>query len=509
MTAEDGSFRTINDISNYVYNLAIITATGVAENGQKQSIDVWSKVSYECTGNIITSPCDLPNSRGGTLSPDCIVYLWNNQGSKKLWNGQDSPIGPTYYTSDAISLFKRGSTLRACQATGTLSPVTADGSMKNDIVAYWQSKGDLNTVKKLMADLHSAANAQAVSDDQLAPYFTQCYGNIDFAKPVPYVPPPPPPPPPSLSSLLCLFHHWTQTPPHILMTKNGKEWFVPNLPPLPPSGRVFITKLNNIYYLACSSQGGVLHMSNDGRNWQPMVQANSRFNQGFYPMGLIAYNNKLYIGMYDKGFFSSADYGNTWTHIDIYASHLSEMKVINNKLYFVNRYSISEFDETNNTSKPISPSFMGGNSSVNHLGYDPYTNTYLIVCSLPDQGDIKAKLFFWSNDLINWSQSTGNWRTGKYAGFHNLTKAFGKWWATGNDSSLLVCSEDGGKSWNEVKPPAWSHGHLFFYADTLNYWGRDSPSNQFYSTRDGITWEQNKTVDSIMNGEYLHMHSIA
>jgi hypothetical protein len=194
MTAEDGSFRTINDISDYIYNLAIITATGIDQSGKKQSIDGWSNASYECTGNIITSPCDLPNSRGNILSPDCIIYLWNNQGSKKLWNGQDSPIGPTYYTSDAVSLFKRGSTLRACQTTGTLSPVSPNGSTKNDIVAYWQSKGDLNTVKKLMADLHRAANAQAVADDKLAPYFTQCYGNVDFAKPVPYVAPPPPPP---------------------------------------------------------------------------------------------------------------------------------------------------------------------------------------------------------------------------------------------------------------------------------------------------------------------------
>jgi len=193
MTAEDGSFRTINDISDYIYNLAIITATGIDQNGKKQSIQEWSNSSVLCTGNIISSPCELADSKGGTLSAECIVYLWNNEGSKKLWNGQNSPIGPTYYINDAKSLFKKGSTLRACQATGTLSPVTADGSIKNDIIAYWQSKGDLNTVKKLMADLHRAANAQAVSDDELSPYFTQCYGNIDFAKETPYVPPPPAP----------------------------------------------------------------------------------------------------------------------------------------------------------------------------------------------------------------------------------------------------------------------------------------------------------------------------
>jgi hypothetical protein len=32
-----------------------------------------------------------------------------------------------------------------------------------------------------MADLHRAANAQRVADDQLAPYFRQCYGDVPFA----------------------------------------------------------------------------------------------------------------------------------------------------------------------------------------------------------------------------------------------------------------------------------------------------------------------------------------
>jgi len=193
MTAQDGSFRTINDISNYVYNLAIITSTGIDEDGKKYSIQDWSNSSMLCTGNMITSPCDLPNSTGSTLSPDCIVYLWNNEGSKKLWNGQNNPIGSTYYTSDSISLFRKGSTLRACQATGSLSPVNPDNSLRKNIVAYWQSKGNLATVKKLMADLHRAANAQAVADDDFAPYFKQCYGDITFATSKPYIPPPPPP----------------------------------------------------------------------------------------------------------------------------------------------------------------------------------------------------------------------------------------------------------------------------------------------------------------------------
>jgi hypothetical protein len=260
--------------------------------------------------------------------------------------------------------------------------------------------------------------------------------------------------------------------------------------------------------MACMYEPQMLYSSTDSKNWQPMSIAINRFKDHF-PVGIIAYNNKLYVAMYDKGLFTSSDYGNTWTHIDIYVSHLQEMKIINSKLYLVNRYSISEFNDTNNTSTQISPNFMGGNSSINHLGYDSDKNRYMIICSLPDQGNPKAPLFYWSSDLVNWSESTGTWYTGKYSGFHNLTKAFGKWWANGHDASLLMCSEDAGKSWNEVKHPAQSNASFFFFRNILNYWGRDDPLNQFYSTTDGIRWQQNKNVNSLMNGGYLHMHSIA
>jgi len=180
MTDEDGKFRTLNDISDYIYNNAIITSTGIDENGVTQSMKKWSDASVFCTGREITSPCDTPNKASGPLSPDCIVYLWKNQGSKKLWNGKSDPIGPTYYTSLAKSLFGIGPVERSCQEAGTLSPVNPDGS-KTGNIAYWQGKGGLDAVKSAMADLHRAANAQAAADDTLAPYFKQCYGNITFA----------------------------------------------------------------------------------------------------------------------------------------------------------------------------------------------------------------------------------------------------------------------------------------------------------------------------------------
>jgi hypothetical protein len=278
---------------------------------------------------------------------------------------------------------------------------------------------------------------------------------------------------------------------------NGTDWYVPNVSGKKHKTRVTIAKLNDTYYMACMYERNMLYSSTDAKNWQPVVKD---IFTDVSAMGIITFKNKLYIGVYDRGFYSTSD-GNNWTKFDIYASHLSEMKVINDKLYFVNRYTISQFDETTNTSKAISPMFhAGGNSSINHLGYDSNTKTYLAICSTPDQGDPQAPLFYWSNDLVNWNRSTGKWRTGKYSGFYNLTNAFGKWWGTGIDASLLVCSEDGGKTWNEVKAPATTHASLFKMGEFLFYMGVDDPPNQFFSTKDGKNWEKVVTANVVANG---------
>ena len=181
MTAKDGSFLSLNDIANLIYSKALITSTGIDETGKTQAMKDWSDASVFCTGREITSPCDTPSKNTGPLSPECIIHLWNNQSSKKTWQGTDDPIGPTYSLPDAVSLFSQGPVDRSCQATGTLSPVDPAGKKKRDIIRYWQGQGGVNNVKTVMANLHRAANAQRVADDQLAPYFKQCYGDIQFA----------------------------------------------------------------------------------------------------------------------------------------------------------------------------------------------------------------------------------------------------------------------------------------------------------------------------------------
>ena len=181
MTGKDGSFLALNDIADFIYNKALITSTGVDENGKTQAMKDWSEASVFCTGREITSPCDTPDKNRGPLSPECIMHLWNNQSSKKTWQGNDDPIGPTYNASNAVSLFREGKVQRSCQTTGTLSPMDANGKKNRLNIRFWQKQGGVNNVKRVMTDLHRAANAQMAADDQLAPYFKQCYGDVPFA----------------------------------------------------------------------------------------------------------------------------------------------------------------------------------------------------------------------------------------------------------------------------------------------------------------------------------------
>jgi hypothetical protein len=528
----DGKPRNLQDLSDFVYSNAVTTSTGLDSAGKQLTIRKWSEASVFCTGVAITSPCDIGEKDNGPLSTDCLEYLWDNKGENKKQ-------GATYnITSFSRSMFGQGITNRFCTKGGTMSPRFDNGSDNLAAINYWKTKGGVAAVKSLMANIHYDANSSLIPEESKKDKMMQCYGIAPNQRPtfstefqsdnsLQTVLKPPfkrkvVVRTPAASggaggagdsgsdtapSLLVLFHHWTNTTPHILMTTTGKDWFIPNVPITVPSTRIWTTKLGSTYYMACMYESQMLYSSTDGRNWQPMSAAINRFKDHTI-VGIVAFKGKLYVAMYHEGLFSSSDAGNTWTHIDIYAGHLIQMKVIRNKLYLVNRYSISEFNPSNNTSKQLSPNFMGGNFTINCLDYDPTTKTYMIICYLADQGDPKAPLFYWSNDVVTWSVSSGNWYTGKYSTFYNLTKAFGKWWATGIDASLLMCSEDGGKSWNEVKAPVNARASLFYFGKTLYYFGMDDPKNQLYITTDGITWQKSGDIDAKLNGGFLFMHSI-
>jgi len=306
---------------------------------------------------------------------------------------------------------------------------------------------------------------------------------------------------PSTESLLCLseLRHANQNPnsPSILMTMNGTDWFVPNVPGKKDKGRAFVAKLNNTYYMNVGPwEKQVLYSSTDCKNWQPIGPNFDKFGNAI--ISLVAYDNKLYLGVYDRGRYSSTD-GINWSKISDDGG--SQPIVLNGK-FLVGGNTVNQLDANFKVTK-ASPSLGGGGYfGINSIAYDSDKDTYLVSCS--QQGDDGSKkLLFWSNDLVNWTPATGKWHIGKYSGFFNLTKAFGKWWVNGSDATLLMCSDDVGRTWYEVKSPAISNGTLFKMGDNLFYWGYDDPANMFYSTTDGKNWQKVAQPNVLMNGGFL------
>lgn len=187
MANPNGSFRTSNEISNYIYTNALITSTGITPSGQRARLQEWSDASVFCTGSVITNPCENPEKSSGPLSSDCLSYLWANMGA-------DNSLGATYTDTAGTSLYKDGSSPQFCQRSGTLSPVDENNNVRPEVVAFWQTQGGVDAVKKIMSNLYVSANSPSSTDEQRLPFFTKCYGNIKLAQQA--VAPAPPRPPP-------------------------------------------------------------------------------------------------------------------------------------------------------------------------------------------------------------------------------------------------------------------------------------------------------------------------
>ena len=175
MMRSDGRARTLDEIANYVYAIAVISATGVNLSGDQQTIEEWSKASVFCTGNEITSPCDTVARDSGPLSDDCLTYLWDNMGSGKFVGGTYNKI------SMANSLFSKGDSTRFCQRSGTLSPTDSNGKKNSAAISYWKKQGGVSAVKAMMKSIHDGANAEGdMLDDERSIYINQCYGDVSL-----------------------------------------------------------------------------------------------------------------------------------------------------------------------------------------------------------------------------------------------------------------------------------------------------------------------------------------
>jgi len=178
LNSGDTGSMTLFQLADFVYDKAITAATGVNANGQKQNIRDWSKASVFCTGKAITSPCDVVS---GTISEDCIVYLWDNMGENKTQ-------GSTYTLSSlATGLFSKGNNRRFCNRNGTLSPKNVSGVDNLANMAYWKKLKTVSAVRAAMAKIHLDANDSTTSEAEKKMQIMQCYGITLGTKPGPRI----------------------------------------------------------------------------------------------------------------------------------------------------------------------------------------------------------------------------------------------------------------------------------------------------------------------------------
>ena len=177
LATPSGYNRSLGQISEFIYENAIRSATGMTSGGAKLSIDDWSAASEFCTGRKITSPCDTAAKDTGPLSGDCLTYLWRNQGNGK-------PLGATYKSNGTFSSLFSDNTVQFCTSSGTLSPVDANGMTNQAAIDYWRKQGGVNNVKNLMDQLHALAS-QPLSDPSRNDAVLKCYGKNLANRPVP------------------------------------------------------------------------------------------------------------------------------------------------------------------------------------------------------------------------------------------------------------------------------------------------------------------------------------
>ena len=169
---KQGNPRSLADISDLIYTNAVIAATGLDSKGKSLSFRDWSEYSVFCTGQSITSPCDIAARNTGPLTSDCIAYLWDNQGENKK-------TGATYgLMSFARSMFDTGKKNRFCTRSGILSPRNLDNKDNESAMKYWKKMGGVDAVKYAMSQLHLDANSDLIPEDNKKDKIVQCYGVI-------------------------------------------------------------------------------------------------------------------------------------------------------------------------------------------------------------------------------------------------------------------------------------------------------------------------------------------
>ena len=198
-------YGDLSAISSYLDELYITATTGKDANGNVISMDMKTRIAamndaaMKLFGFNVTNPCEdlVDNPDGsiglmpkpiGNVTPDCLQYLWLNNGSDEDRKPGTPAKGLTYngtYTSiaDRFSGLRNNESVpkkrdqypfQACQTGGSMAPIK-NGKVDQKVLSKLTSMGSLQAVQNYFNDIQKSANYG--TDPALqATAVQQCYG---------------------------------------------------------------------------------------------------------------------------------------------------------------------------------------------------------------------------------------------------------------------------------------------------------------------------------------------
>jgi len=187
----DGKLLDMDGIANYLANLYSIATAGRDIDGNPVAdMDTINDAAQKMLGVSLITPCDniVVDGQGNVsltpktppLDAPCLNHLYLNAGSDKdrtLFDRLNKQsIGPTYTSlMDRYSGLKKteGSKksrkqypFQACQRTGTLAPVSADGKINDEAMMAANKFGTIGEIQDFYDGVHKFANYKGGSSDE-------------------------------------------------------------------------------------------------------------------------------------------------------------------------------------------------------------------------------------------------------------------------------------------------------------------------------------------------------
>lgn len=206
----------ISAIMSYLETLYLTATTGKDSNGDMISLEMNTRIAamndaaQKMFGFDITNPCEdiVDNADGsvglvpkpmGSVTPDCLQYLWLNNVSDKDRSSSAAPP-ESLFSSTYTSIADRFSGLRynestarrrsqypfqACSIQGTMAPIK-NGTPDMGVIGQLSSMDNLQAVQNFFNGIHKAANYTKGPQDAgtQANAMQMCYGVSQAPNPV-------------------------------------------------------------------------------------------------------------------------------------------------------------------------------------------------------------------------------------------------------------------------------------------------------------------------------------